>query len=396
MSAAWTRWLQGAPFLVLLAVLPFPHTVALRLVCLVLAFVIAVASWRRSGAPAVPCKTAIALWALVSLLSLAWAVDPAYSLSEIKNEIGYTMMAFLAFFVFTRSVSALRAELAALAAGAAVLCAWAIAAYLLTGGWDDAAGHGGVGNFAAYAVSVLPALAVLAAGSRASRVAAGAVFVLLAAASVLSAQRILWPVLAVQILIALWLAKRNRLLQLPARTLALLAVAVAAFAGSSVLLTQSMRYQSARPPAAEMVDSDARWMSWPRVAGSILEHPWTGAGFGRRAMTKAYHDLVPADHPLFWHAHNTVLNYGLGMGLPGMAVLLLLFACLAREYWRFLRHPDPTVKALGVAGAMLLVGVLLRNQVNDFFVRDMALLFWALNGAFLGLGLRLAAPPPAR
>jgi hypothetical protein len=32
--------------------------------------------------------------------------------------------------------------------------------------------------------------------------------------------------------------------------------------------------------------------------------------------------------------------------------------------------------------------VLLRNQVNDMFLRDLALLFWALNGALLGLGHR--------
>jgi hypothetical protein len=33
---------------------------------------------------------------------------------------------------------------------------------------------------------------------------------------------------------------------------------------------------------------------------------------------------------------------------------------------------------------LVVTGVLLRNQVNDMFVRDNALLFWALNGLLLG------------
>jgi O-antigen ligase len=395
---AWKQGLAAAPLVVLVAVLPFPHTVALRVACVVLGFAMAVAAWRRSGVPAVPCKIALALWAVVALLSLVWAFDPAYSLSEIKNEIGYTMMTFVAFFALTRSVSLLRAELTALILGASLLCAWAISNYVVSGRWDDALGHGGVGNFAAYAVSVAPALLVLATGSKRLRLAAGAAFVLLAVASVLSAQRILWPVLAVQILIAIWFAQRNRLLPFPARTVALVAVAVVVFAGTVVLEAQSMRYADTRatPSTARMVDADTRWRNWPKVADRIMEHPWIGAGFGRQVMAHAYPDLVPPENTLFWHAHNTVLNYGLSMGLPGIAVLLLVFACLARQYWRFVGHTDSTVRVLGAAGIMLLVGVLLRNQVNDFFVRDMALLFWAMNGAFLGVGLRLASAQAAR
>jgi O-antigen ligase len=383
--------LPAVPFLVLLAVLPFPHTVALRLACLALAFAVAVLGWRRYAVPPVPCRVPIALWALVSLLSLVWAVDRGYTLSELWNEIGYTIMAYLAFFAFTRSAALLRALILALGAGAAVLCAWAIARYAVSGDWDDAAGHGGVGNFAAYAVSVVPALLVLAVGTRPMRIAAAVVFALVAVASVLSAQRILWPVLAVQIVAVLWLAQANGLLRIPARTVVIAAFGAVVFAGSVLLVAQSERYEANRGAPAKMVDADTRWRNWPHVVDRILEHPWHGVGFGRQVMTRAYRDLIPADNPMFWHAHNTVLNYGLSMGLPGIAALLLLFAGFAREYWRLLRDDDRLVKVIGIAGIALLLGVFLRNQVNDFLVRDMAILFWALNGAFLGLGARLRA-----
>ena len=383
--------LAQAPFLVLLAVLPFPHTVALRLACLALAFAVSVLAWRRSGVPPLPCRVPIALWALLCVSSLVWAIDRRYTLSELWNEVGYTMMAFIAFFAFARGIGVLRAQMVALALGAAALCAWAVARYALTGGWDDAAGHGGVGNFAAYAVTVAPGLIVLAAGTRAMRLAAGGAFALVALASVLSAQRILWPVLAAQMVAALWLAHRQGLVRAPARTVALAAVAIAVFAGSLVLVAQSERYAENRGAPAKMVDADTRWRQWPKVVDRILEHPWHGVGFGRQVMTKAYPDLIPPDNGMFWHAHNTVLNYGLSMGLPGIAALLLLFGCLAREYWRFVRDGDRAAKAIGIAGFTLVLGVFLRNQVNDFLVRDMAILFWAMNGAFLGLGRRLAA-----
>src|SRR5581483_1333980 len=299
--------LAQAPFLVLLAVLPFPHTVALRLACLALAFAVSVLAWRRSGVPPLPCRVPIALWALLCVSSLVWAIDRRYTLSELWNEVGYTMMAFIAFFAFARGIGVLRAQMVALALGAAALCAWAVARYALTGGWDDAAGHGGVGNFAAYAVTVAPGLIVLAAGTRAMRLAAGGAFALVALASVLSAQRILWPVLAAQMVAALWLAHRQGLVRAPARTVALAAVAIAVFAGSLVLVAQSERYAENRGAPAKMVDADTRWRQWPKVVDRILEHPWHGVGFGRQVMTKAYPDLNPPDNGMFWHEHNTVL-----------------------------------------------------------------------------------------
>jgi hypothetical protein len=36
----------------------------------------------------------------------------------------------------------------------------------------------------------------------------------------------------------------------------------------------------------------------------------------------------------------------------------------------------------------MVVGVLMRNMANDFFVRDGSLLFWALAGMLFGYALR--------
>jgi len=46
------------------------------------------------------------------------------------------------------------------------------------------------------------------------------------------------------------------------------------------------------------------------------------------------------------------------------------------------------VRLAGLAGTTMVAGVLARNMANDFFVRDGALLFWALAGMLFGYARR--------
>jgi O-antigen ligase len=122
----------------------------------------------------------------------------------------------------------------------------------------------------------------------------------------------------------------------------------------------------------------------------VMEQPLVGAGFGRESMKKAYPDLVPADPPmsLMWHPHNVLLNYGVAMGVPGVVVLLLLLTGFAVTYGQQLRSANEQDRLIAAAGIILITGVVVRNMTNDLFLRDGALLFWALNGALLGYLMR--------
>ena len=137
-----------------------------------------------------------------------------------------------------------------------------------------------------------------------------------------------------------------------------------------------------------------------KVGEEILAHPWTGAGFRRGVMGKAYPALLPAEdkafwHPhdglilaesnVFWHPHNLVLNYIISAGVPGMVAVLALFAALA---WRLALRGERLAPLNGLAGVAMVAGVLARNMANDSFVRDGALLFWALAGMLFGYALR--------
>jgi O-antigen ligase len=377
-----------APLMVLLFILPFPGTVALRLLCLATAFLIAMAVWRHSDVPRLPCKRAIAAWALVALLSLVYAVDPAYSLAEIKNEIGYSMMAFVAFFVLTRRDRDLGMLAVALGVGAVVISTWGLTSSLLAGTWNEAGRHGGSASYASYSVTVFPLFLLLALyfDNPRYRAAALGIAVLMLVAAFFSGQRIVWPVVCLQILLALAWLRHKRKIHLSVGAVGAVGVGVILAAGAVFVAAQSLRFHHG--DAVTTVTSDNRLAQMPKVVERIVATPWTGSGFGRQAMRRAHTDLIPAEDSLLWHAHNSFLNYGLSMGLPGIAALVLLFSSLLWEYMRFLRDDDPQLQLLGLAGVLMILGVLLRNQVNDMFLRDLALLFWALNGALLGLGHR--------
>lgn len=386
---SWRERFTLFPFLAFVFILPFPGTVAFRLLCLVLCVFLAVAEWKQKAPPAMPARWAFLFWAAVALASLAYAIDAGYSLGEIKNEIGYSLLAFLSFFAFTRDNARLRLILVSMAASSLVVAVWSLFLRFRAGYWDEAAGHGGSGAFGSLSVVAMPVLCglwFLWPRARAVWMSIGLVTVL---AAYFSYQRAIWPIFAVEALTAAWLLSRRYRLA-PSRRLRL----KAALAGVILLAGAGWLAQGAKIATygtAASLERDPRLLFWPAIAERILSNPLHGAGFGREAMKLGHPDLLSPSSPHFWHAHNVFLNYGLEMGLPGLIALSLLFIFLARCFSRMHADRDDLVSIMGLVGLLLIIAVVLRNVTNDFFVRDAALLFWALCGALFGAGLRLSS-----
>ena len=210
-------------------------------------------------------------------------------------------------------------------------------------------------------------------------------FALVAVTTVLSLQRMVWWAFALEGVIALVLLKRGGLIRLSRTGLVSSIVLVVVLTGGILLAVQQERFNGY---SDEEIARHSRLKFWPTVVQRIAEQPLAGAGFGREVMSKADHDLIPKDNSMLWHPHNIFLDYGLQMGVPGMLALAWLIFCLLREYWRFCSASDDKLKLLGIAGLMLVSGVMLRNQASHEFLRDASILFWALNGALLGFGRR--------
>jgi O-antigen ligase len=378
-------WIRLLPFAVFLFILPFPGTVALRLLTLATGLIVCAWTWRKEGIAQVPAKTPILLWGGCALFSLATAIDPAYSLGEIKNEIGYAMAAYLGFITLTRTRADAVVFVKALILGSLVLAASALWEYFSSDAavWNEGGLAGGSGSYSTYLLTLLPAL--LWAGSTLRHkhrwsLISGLIALQLAVA-VLAGQRAFWLVFALQALLALYLLRARGFITISAPRLR--AIGMAAIVLSALAIAGAA---AKRDTIAWM--QDPRLTTWPAVAARILEHPLAGKGFGRETMKKAYPDLLSREYPAVWHAHNLFLNYGLSMGMPGMIAILLLFFALLRKFWRLSRAGDRVIAMAGICGVLLVVGVVARNLANDFFQRDLALLFWAIAGMLLGYANR--------
>lgn len=376
------RTLSLLPFALFLIILPFPGTVAARLLLLVICFGVAIWHWWNvSGARAeIPCKPALFLWLIVCSASLSYTVDFVYTAGELKNELGYTMMAFFAFFVVAADRTAAATLFRAAAIGLVLIGSWATVGWAGNGFWWDESGrYGGIGVFSTYLVTIVPILAWLTLEDLRSamrRVAMGLLLFALFLA-VISMQRAAWPALALQALVVLGYVFRRRLVHIGWRGVAGMAIVVV-LAGAAGL--QFIHHQRVSTPG-QLAD-DVRVAYWPRAAATIAEHPLAGAGFGRRVTYKAYPELTPANVTDLWHAHNVLLNYGLQLGVPGMIAFVWLLSAFAYLFWQAAAQGFGWA---GVAGLALICGVLMRNQFNDFFVRDMSLLFWAIMGVLVRL-----------
>jgi O-antigen ligase len=373
--------------MVLLAILPFSHTVALRLACLFVAVATAAYSWRRLDVPRFPCLLPIAFWAIVACASLFTAVDYAYTLGEIKTEVLYSLLAFVAFFALTRDTARLRLALLALAAGFAVFALAALAGYAWLRDWPLGKWYGEPAPMTNYLVMAAP---IVSLGAflwlpRHWKHALAAIAVLGMVLGVLSGQRAIWLAFAVQALIACVWIWRTGLLPDNRLRLGAAALLVVLVPLGGLYATERLR-TSTQPWAA--MERDLRPQVMKRVVLRIFETPLTGAGLGRKVLLKAHPDLIPPTNNLFWHAHNTVLNYGLSAGVPGMIAIVVLFAAFARRFWSLAVGTDPALRALGLAGTLMIAGMFTRNMFNDFFVRDGSMLFWAVSGALLGYALR--------
>jgi len=370
----------------LLFVLPFAHMTALRSIGLLGAFVTALVVWYRHPVPPLPLKGPLAAWALVAALSLAVAVDPAYSFREMRSDVGYSIAVFFAFFVLTRDAGALRFWRGVTAACTAAISLYAIVIYLRAGHWQVGY-QNALGEFATFLTTILPLLLTGLAGglaekSRTGKAVIAGVIALGLAAGTLGQSRALWVVAAAIFVVAalLWWLKESR----RRRRVLVLVAAVVAIAG--VIASQV----SARR-GTELLDTGSRMPIYEFAAANFLQQPLAGSGFGREANRHAYRRQFPDGRVL--HSHDLVLSYAEQMGLWGVLALAWLLAAPAWLFWRCWRSAHPLLPALGACGLALLAGVVLKNLTDMFFTGHLLWLFWAHAGMLLGAAARLARSP---
>jgi len=407
-----------------LFVLPTNAATFVRSVAFAGSGVLALAVWlrsRRPGATPIPFAgpailVPLALWAVWSWLSLAWSIDPRYSLDQLETEVAYSLLVMLIFHVAARDAASVRVLMATALASLGVLAAIAIAMEIAWGTWIPYRFHYGVGAWSTWLVLAAPLLVCVVAppplgfGGGRTPLALGAVLVvLLLATARLTGNRMVWIALALTVAV-MTIAAGLRWHRRMWRGRIVLAVALVALMGAfavgfvdSVVERANIAYQGEESPEATLAN-DPRLALWEDVAQRIEERPWTGYGFGRRILARQL--TRELDNPMLVHAHNVFASQALQSGLPGLAFFAAMLAALALRYLRYLRSRDHALAVAGLIGLAIVVGFVVKSQTDDFLYRSNAKEFWALAAMLLGYGCRrerdlsavagrATAPPPS-
>jgi O-antigen ligase len=362
----------------------FAHTVALRLLmlacCAVLALA-AIARERGSIRALPPIWLAFALWAAWALLSLAWSVEPERTAKELRNEVGYTALAFWACHVAGQAHNAVRIVAPILAAAALLLCAFAFY-YFPHGNYSyPPSWHGGPGNLSSTLLTLMPCALLGAwygqrARSRFVSLASMALVLLLFAAAYTTLNRTIWVGFAAQFLLigALITLRHEQAMAARAKMIgSAFAIMIIAAAAMMTIQIQGAREQK---DVTAALDRDSRLKLWPEVLEYVKQRPFTGYGFGRGMFRESLQKEF--NQTLLWH------------GLPGLLLLLFLLGATVREGWRMSRSSDPFAAACGIAVLCVVAGIVIRNMTDTLWVRQNALLYWGV------LGLLFAWGHPAR
>jgi O-antigen ligase len=380
---------RGLMFLpcVFLFVLPFPNTTALRTSALAATGALAAYVWIKGPRRPLPLKLPLFLWAAVVGLSLICAQKFAYSLGEVKTEIGYGVAAYASFFVLTRNEADFGKWVRAIVASLSVVAAMGVFLHWKEGGWlnEGKRYFPGVGSASTYLITVFPIVAYWALVRGIRAFPANLYFFLLPLIvfiGYLTLNRTFWLSLSAMIVVmgALLVArsglphKRKMMTALPLCMVAMTGVACAALVRSGAIATSSLTLDG----IVSMVAVDARVPIWQFAINRIAENPWIGAGFGRLALEPTFREKFGLTH-----AHNILLDYAVQLGVMGVVVVVALFASLFRRYWMLLRESS-ALQIMGACGCALIVGLFVKNVTDDFFVRENALLFWSVVGMTLG------------
>jgi len=375
-----------------LAVLPIPHTIAIRLIALFLAAVIVVPQVTRHEWGLLPFKWPLFIWLVVQIISLTTAVSPSYSLGAIKSQTWYGFLTYALFFFQCREAKTAKllvivplVILAVLALGGFAEWAMSASAVAPTPIYD------GVGAFTTYGISVVPLLAMVAfseTGKWRSKAAIAVLLFLLLVTVYLGANRMFWLAFAVEIVVlsSLLPHRSGRYLRawLYGVGAAILLIATSITFYHTLQLRTGTAADGFEKVIATTLVNDPRWPLWKFCVAKIIEHPLWGVGFGLRSFAIAYPQW-PFRNPQLWHAHNVLLNCGIEMGLPGIiAFLWLMWKIIERSWLVYRTNPSYRARLVAVCAITLVLGLLAKNMTDDFFYQDLALLFWATVGGVFG------------
>ncbi len=397
-----------------LFIMPFRATAGFRAGLLILAFIailvvcIRERDYRRLLLPAPLLLWAVGWWAATVGAFAAFGPAPQESLQSWRGDVLIPILACWVFYLLTKTPRDLERFIAVLFAGLFILATMVALDPFEPENPGHTSLYGTVGLASTWFITLAPLLpfAWLAGADRRAmwgttwrmlwRIATVLAVVALVVGAWFTGNRLIWICYGVMLAVGIafmWIGEASTRVRTRTLLAALAGLLVlgAGFYGASVYRANvDVAHSDA---AIEFMRKDNRNRIWQEAYAMIREKPLTGHGYALHEVDDAF--AARFNEPWFrtyiHHAHNIVLNYAVQMGVFAAAVLVVLFLAL---WWTFMRiakrvgaQAAQAAYLAGVCGLMLVTGVFLRNMMDDFFMRHSVLLFAAMIGMFLGLGL---------
>lgn len=204
-------------------------------------------------------------------------------------------------------------------------------------------GRGLAGNpndlalFLALMVPLSGALAAITRGPR--RAVALAVIVFAVAGTVATYSRGGFITLAVAVVLGLIVCLRRHVVATAVASLLVAASVVALTPGTYLNRLSTITDINADPTGS----SQERWRDMRVAAAYVVEHPVIGAGIGMDILA-----LNALRGPTWRTVHNSYLNYGVDLGLPGLGLFVLLIGSALATAWRVERRRPTTEEFAGL------------------------------------------------
>jgi O-antigen ligase len=165
-------------------------------------------------------------------------------------------------------------------------------------------------------------------------------------------------------------------------------VAIALLEGAVVTNSLLSTEQAALLTERDAGSQQGRLYIWRSALDIVRDHPLTGVGINqfRARPVRQQYPVIGYEVQVLPHAHNIVLQTGADLGVPGMAVYLLLCGAFVWHVWRAWRGGQ-TLAAVAIGGAWL--GWMVFSMADAITLSDrLAFVWWLVMGAAAALPAR--------
>ena len=129
-----------------------------------------------------------------------------------------------------------------------------------------------------------------------------------------------------------------------------------------------------------------RFATWSIALEDFLDNPLTGLGYGQRSFEMQHLEIGHHEF-ILKNVHISFLQKLVQSGVPGALLFALIFMMFFRTVFEVVKWQSRSFdRGLALSSMAMVLGVMVRNMFDDMFLGNLVYLFWLLLGLTFCLG----------